>query len=227
MKLYDFSWGPYPQRVTIYLKEKGISDIEIINIEPPLEKKDWPPAFLLKLNPAGSLPVLEVGDGTVIRQSLAILDYFEERLETPTMIGITPAARAATRELVSVFDEATPFFGIWARHGSRLNFGSHKPSREAAVIGAERYAMKLRLAESLIVGGRFLAGETVTLADCVAMALLQFTDKFYGVPLPVDCPKLSAWYARFAKRPSFPHPPYPPAQLSLAYGLQEQTNYML
>ncbi len=30
MKLYDLSWGPWTRRVTIYLKEKNITDFEVI-----------------------------------------------------------------------------------------------------------------------------------------------------------------------------------------------------
>lgn len=227
MKLYDFSWGPYPQRVTTYLKEKNIPDVEVIDLEPPLDKASWPPAFLLALNPAGTLPTLDVGNGSVVRQSLAILEYLEELFPSPNMIGESPADRARTRELVSIFDEATTFFGIWARHGSRLNFGAHKPSAEAAAVGAERFGMKLRLAEKLIDDGAFLAGATVSIADCVAIALLQFTSEFYGVSIPKDCPKLLAWYERFSTRRSMPTPAYPAEQLRTAYGLPEQTGVFI
>ena len=58
MKFYDFPWAPYPLRITIYLREKGLNNVEIIKLEPPIDKLDWPPAFLKELTPAGSLPVL-------------------------------------------------------------------------------------------------------------------------------------------------------------------------
>jgi glutathione S-transferase len=139
------------------------------------------------------------------------------------MTGETATARALTREMIAIFDEATTFFGIWARHGSRLNFAQHKQSADAASIGAERFAMKLRLAEAMMPDGRFLAGDRVTIADCVAMALLQFVDEFYGVKIPINCPRLAGWYQAFSSRPSVPHHDYPAEQLSLAYGLPEQT----
>lgn len=222
MKLHNFPWGLYPRRVTLYLAEKGIVDVERIDIEPDTAA-EWPPPSLRALNPAGTLPVLDVGDGTIIRQSLAILEYLEERYPSPNMIGETPAARAATRELVAVIDEATTHFGIWAHKGSPLFAGREPQSAQAAAAGAEKYAHRLRLLEAMIVGDPFLTGDRVTIADCVAMALLQFVQEFYGVPLPDDCPRLAAWYARFLRRPSVPHHTYPPALLSLAQGLSEQT----
>lgn len=227
MKLYDFPWGPYPLRITIYLAEKGLTGIDVIPLEPPIDKKDWPPPFLKALTPAGSLPVLVVDDGTVVGQSLAILEYLEETQRGPNMLGSTAAMRARTRELVAVFDEAIAFFGLWSRHGSRLNKSIIKESPDAASIGAERYAQKLRIAERMMSESGFLNGEDVTVADCVAMATLQFTREFYGVPIPADCPKLASWYERFAKRPSAPPLRFPSEQLALAHGLPEQTGIFL
>lgn len=224
MKFYNFPWGLYPRRVAIYLAEKGTIEVERIDMEPHLIE-GWPPTFLRALNPAGTLPVLDAGEGVVIRQSLAILEYLEERFPSPNLTGETAAARAATRELVAVFDEATTLFGIWSHKGSRLFATRETPSAEAAAAGAEKYKTKLRLAEAMISSGPFLTGDAVTIADCVAMALLQFVREFYGVPIPAGCPKLAAWYERFLLRPSVPHHAYPSDLLDLAYGLPEQTQY--
>ena len=73
------------------------------------------------------------------------------------MLGETPEQHAQARELVSIFEEATAFFGIWARQGSRLNADRHRTSAEAAEIGAERFASKLRVAETKLIGP-FLSG---------------------------------------------------------------------
>jgi len=222
MKLYNFSWGPYPRRIAIYLAEKGIVGIDHVEVEHPHKPELWPAGFMQKLNPNGSLPVLELDDGSKIRQSLAILEFLEEHFPTPNLIGATPAARARTRELVAVFDEATSFFGIWARQGSRSHIGRFKHSPEAAAIGAEMFASKLRVADKMVVGP-FVAGPDVTIADVVAMALLEFVQGFYGVPIPTDCSRLANWYERFARRPSIPALAYPPEELELAYGLPAQT----
>ena len=54
----------------------------------------------------------------------------------------------------------------------------------------------------MIQDNEFLMGKSVTIADCVAMATLQFTTGSYEVPMPPDCYRLSKWYARFSVRPS-------------------------
>ncbi len=104
MKLYHFSWGLYPRRVTLYLAEKSIRDIQLIEFD-PIDPKTL--TRIRELSPLGTVPVLETGDGLVIRQSLAILEYLEERFPEPNLLGETPAARAATRELMALIDEAS------------------------------------------------------------------------------------------------------------------------
>ena len=109
LKLYNFGWGRYPRRVTIYLAEKGISDIEVVEVEFPHRPELWPEGFLFKLNPAHPLPVLDTGKGVLIDQSIAILGYLEELYPSPNMIGETLEEHAQARELVSIFEEATAF----------------------------------------------------------------------------------------------------------------------
>jgi len=210
----------------LYLAKKAISDIELIEVEFPHQPDRWPEGFLLKLNPAHSLPVLDVGNGVRIGQSIAILEYLEERYPTPNMLGETPEKRALTRELVAILDEATAFFGLWARQGSRVNADRHTPSVEAAKVGAERFASKLRVAEAKFVGP-FITGGTLTIADCVGMALIEFVGQFYGVEVPADCPKLAEWYARLSERETMRPPEYPSQMLSQARGLPEQTQIFL
>lgn len=226
MKLYNFGWGPYPRRITIYLAEKGITDLERVEVEFPHRPELWPEGFLSNLNPAHSLPVLDTGTGALIGQSIAILEYLEERSPNPDMLGATREDRAATREVVSIFDEATAFFGLWARQGSSVNAGRHHQDLGAARFGAERYASKLRVGEAKLVGP-FLNGGSPTIADCVAAALIEFTNQFYGVSLPRDCPKLMDWYARMSERDSMHPAEYPQEMQRIARRLPEDTGIRL
>ena len=133
--------------MTIYLAEKGISDIEVVEVEFPHRPELWPEGFLLKLNPAHSLPVLDTGKGALIGQSIAILEYLRELYPSPNMLGETPEEHAQARELVSIFEEATAFFGIWARQGSRLNADEDTPGALWSHGSIE--ASRLRLAPAM------------------------------------------------------------------------------
>ena len=77
MKLYSLKNGVNPRRVRIFLAEKRVSlPIEEFDMEGAGHKA---PAFLAK-NPLGTLPLLELDDGTLISESVAICRYFEEMI---------------------------------------------------------------------------------------------------------------------------------------------------
>src|SRR3990170_7852307 len=93
MRLYN-SLGPNPRAVRMFLLEKGIDiprvEIDIIggeNRRPPYTDK----------NPGGQMPTLELDDGRVIAETVAICEYLEEKHPRPALIGATPEERAETR----------------------------------------------------------------------------------------------------------------------------------
>ena len=227
IEIFNFSFGPYPQRVNIYLAEKQPRGVAVKLYAEPDRLTNSPPPEIRSLNPMGSFPMLRDADGTVIGQSLAILDYIEDKIPRPNLRGNTPAARAKVNQLVQMFDEALTFFGLWARHGSALGEGAARSSHEVAEICAERYFEQLRLIETLIGDEPFIAGQHVTLADCVAMAMLQYARDFYDVPIPLECAKLQMWFDSFIQRPSAKRPTYPEQQRSKAFGLMKQTGFCL
>ena len=208
MTLYELEWGLYPRRVGIYLAEKGIMDIDRVALD---ISAGWPPPELERLSPLATVPILLTEDGMPIRSSIAILEYLEERFPSPDLLGATPELRALTRELAAVIDEAASQFGIWCHKGSPAFAGREEQSREAATIAADAYYGRLSLLDTLAseTPGVFLAGDEVTIADCIAMATLQFAEKLYGVSLPEGCPALRDWYHTFSRRPSAAAPSYP------------------
>ncbi|MGI4879503.1 MAG: glutathione S-transferase N-terminal domain-containing protein [Janthinobacterium lividum] len=90
MTLYELAWGLYPRRIGIYLAEKGITGIERVVFD---LMAGWPPPELAGLSPLGTVPILRTEDSTLIRSSVAILEYLEERFPSPDMLGETPQAR--------------------------------------------------------------------------------------------------------------------------------------
>lgn len=120
MKLYNFAFGPYPQRVNIYLAEKAPANLEWIILDAPTCKTKWPPDEVAALSLTGSLPIIVDDDGTAVTQSLAILEYIEDTRPEPDMRGPTQAARARIRQLVAVLDEP-PFAAVRSK-GSFVSF---------------------------------------------------------------------------------------------------------
>lgn len=93
MRFYDCATAPSPRRVRIFLAEKGITvPVVQVNLR---EGEHLQPAFR-KINPEATVPALELDDGTVINDAIAICAYFEELHPEPPLIGRTPEERAVT-----------------------------------------------------------------------------------------------------------------------------------
>jgi glutathione S-transferase len=222
MKLYEMEFGVYPRRVTIYLAEKGITDVERHGFD---LAKGWPPQDMPKLSSLGTVPILQIDGNVVIRSSLAILDFFEERFPEPSMIGGTPGDRARTREFVALADEATTMVSFWMRKVSPVFSGREELNLDAGRLASEWYYRRLRQIDMLMTerGGEFLTGDKVTIADCVTYSTMQFSHDLYDIPLPDDAPRLTAWFHRFAARPSAQARPFPAALRSAARELPART----
>ena len=79
---------PFSQRVEILLNLKGITDavtFEVVDITRPRS-----PALLAKTRGTTALPVMELEDGRIIKESLVILRYIEDRYSK------VPVAQART-----------------------------------------------------------------------------------------------------------------------------------
>jgi glutathione S-transferase len=220
MKLYELNWALYPRRIGIYLSEKEITDIDRV----ALDAMDAESIGQLKaVSSLGTVPMLQVDDGLKIRSSIAILEYLEDRYPQPNMIGRSSAEQARTREAVSIADEAALHFGIWAHKGSPVFADMEEQNPITARFGAKAYLKQLERLELILAEnqGPFLTGPEISIADCVAMATVQFAADGYGVPLPERLEHLRAWYGLFQQRPSAECPAYPEPFLARAYGLPD------
>jgi glutathione S-transferase len=200
MKIYDFFGAPNPKKLRVYLAEKGIKiPVEQVDI---VSGQNRQPEFMKK-NPLGGLPVLELDDGSVLTESLAIMEYFEELHPNPPMIGTNPLERARVRRLeriselgvlsnvATIFQNTHPFMA-----------GRLKQSPDAADNARTRLAANLKVLDSEIGSKSFVAGERPTIADCTLLASLDFAD-FAGCPLnSEEFKNVGRWYAAFKQRPS-------------------------
>ena len=92
MKIYDRPLAPNPRRLRIFVAEKGLK----IPYEMVEGNRNRQPEFLAK-NPAGSLPVLELDDGSCIAESVAICRYLEGLHPEPNLLGRDLKSRQSSR----------------------------------------------------------------------------------------------------------------------------------
>lgn len=232
LDLYALRFGPYPRRVLIYIAEKGLVNSNMINVG-----YVDPPNFDAPGKPPGTTPSLRLPDGSLIGQSVSILECFEDICDAPssdwekqlasfskqkTMRGLTAFDRTQTRCAMSLIEEAQVYFSNACHKGTALYAAQGKtPNEEAA-----SYSMEMCRKAPSLVDGYYkhkkqlvgMADAPSTLADCMLFALLQFARNFYGVGLLTkDMENLNMFFERFGKRDSVAVPDdlYPPELVEL------------
>lgn len=91
MKLFDGGRAPNPRRVRIFLAEKGIA-VPLVPVD--MGAMEHRGGDVAARNPLQRLPVLELDDGAVLTESVAICRYFEELQPEPALFGRGALGRA-------------------------------------------------------------------------------------------------------------------------------------
>ena len=202
MKLYVFPVAPNPTKVRLYLAEKAAqgTNIPLEEVTVSLANGEQRSAEHLARNPLGTLPVLELDDGTFVCESLAIIEYVEERFPEPSLFGDTPEARALGRQLERRADLGVLVPVAMIVHSSRSPLG-YPANEKVAAYARERLETRLGHLDRALADGRpFLAGDRVTVADCSMAAGLQF-GRFRGFEFLDAFEHVRRWDAHYRARP--------------------------
>lgn len=200
MKLYDYQAGPNPRRVRIYLAEKGI-EVPLVHTD-IMKREQKTPEFIAK-NPIGSIPVLELDDGTCISESVAICRYFEELYPEPPLFGRTPFEKATIEMWLRrvELNFMVPVGMVWI-HGHPLTARLFKQIPEAADQNRKRVQIGYKLLDDQLGANGFVAGSDYSVVDAVLLASLDFANGLVGVPYPEELGHLKRWHDLVSARPS-------------------------
>lgn len=200
MRLFDGGRVPNARRVRIFLAEKGIS----VPLEPvDLGKKEHREAGYLAKNPLGRVPMLELDDGTILTESVAICRYFEEIQPNPPLFG-TGALGRAQIEMWNRRAELDLYYPVQHafRHTHPGMAGYEVPQiAEWGEANRPRALATMRILDEQLVRHAFIAGDAFSIADITAFVAIEFL-KPAKIPLPDDLANLRRWHAEFAARPS-------------------------
>jgi len=202
MKLYVFPIAPNPTKVRLYLAEKAAAGakIEITEVMVDLREGEQKRTEHLSRNPFGRLPVLEFDDGTHLIESLAIIEYLEERHPDPPMIGRDSLERARVRELERIAELGVLFPVARIIHSTNSPLGL-PPVPEMAAFFRRVLPDALRVLDDRLADGRsFVAGEHSTIADCTLQAAFQFA-RFGNVEIDPAVSNLIRWDREYRERP--------------------------
>ncbi len=192
--------APNPRRVRIYLAEKGITvptkEISIIKGEHKA------PEFTAKYAP-GQLPVLELDDGRIIGESVAICRYFEALHPDPPLFGADALSIAEIDMWIRrvEFTLMNPVGQVWM-HTHPFTARVVVPQyTEFGESNRPKALSAMRRFDEVLNDRPFLVGDGYSVADIILLTTIDFAN-FIGLPMPDDVPALSDWYARVSARPS-------------------------
>lgn len=184
----------------MFLAEKNVA---YDTIEVPIAASAHQTPEFRKKNPLALLPVLELGDGRVLRESMAICRYVEELHPEPNLFGADPWERAQVEmwnrhaELELLFPIAQVF-----RNTHSFWIGRIKQVPEFGAVMRELVAERLEWFERELATRPYVAGDRFTVADITAMCAIDF-GKPSDIRIKAEThPNLAAWYQRVAGRPS-------------------------
>jgi glutathione S-transferase len=200
VRLYDGGRAPNPRRVRVFLKEKGIS-VPIVHVD--LGAMEHKSERFTAVNPLQRVPALELDDGTIITESIAICRYFEALQPEPALFG-TSARDIALIEMWQRRIELHLLGGVQQvfRH---LHPGM--AGHEVPQVTAWGEANKPRVLEFLGIldrelgGRRFAAGDRYSVADITGLIALDFM-RAAKLSVPPEFTHVGRWHVELAARPS-------------------------
>ena len=200
MKLYDGGRAPNPRRVKVFLAEKGISvPTEQVDLGRMAHKA---PGYTA-INPLQRVPALVLDDGTVLCESIAICQYFEQLHPEPPLFGVGPKDMA----LVEMWERRLEFHLLGPI--SHVFRNSHPAMKDMEVpqVAAWADANKPRVMDFLTLldrelkDRRYIAGDRYTVADITGMIAVDFM-KPAKLAVPDALADLKRWHGEVSARPS-------------------------
>jgi glutathione S-transferase len=187
--------SPYVRKVMIAIWEMGLQD-QVRTVR-TVAGGTTPHMELMKINPVGKIPTLELPDGTAIYDSPVIIEYLDTLHDGPRLYPVAwPERLIALRRHAlgqGMLDSALPLLGEGFRPPERQS-EPHKALWRAKLVACVQ-ALEPE-AEALTTSG-FTIGH---LAIGVALAYLDF--RFASLSWRDGHPKLAAWHETFNARPS-------------------------
>ena len=147
--------------------------------------------------------MLELDDGTILSESIAICRYFEEMVPEPPLFGRSTLERAKVEmwnrrmelelllPMVDVFVHCHPF---WI--GKREQMPAWGEARRKLLVE------RMRWLDRELEGRAFIGIDRYNVADITAQVALLTARSVAQLPIPEDHKNLSRWWASVTKRPT-------------------------
>tara|TARA_X000000368_G_C22993834_1_gene695653 strand:+ start:561 stop:1172 length:612 start_codon:yes stop_codon:yes gene_type:complete len=201
MKLYSSKLAPSPLKVLIFLAEKKIKDVEIINLN--LGELEHKKPEYMAIAPNSRVPALKLDDGSIILETTAICRYLESIYPEPNMFGENPMEIALIEMWYSrvTYELATPLahgFRHTHPHMSEMEDQNQEFGLSQRNIGIKA----LNNFNEIIASKEFIAGDKFSYADIQMAVNLNFLVRLNRLDLK-DYKNLNDYVIKVFARPSF------------------------
>ena len=203
MKLYVAPRAPNPRRVTLFIAEKGIQGIELVNVDLGA-KEHFAEAYRAK-SPLSKVPVLQLDDGRYLSESRAICTYLEGRFPQPNLMGEGYEEQA----FIERADRQAElyFFGAVANCIRHTHPGlaplEVRQFAEYGLAQGDKVRELARWFDGELSRQPYVAGARFTIADITLLCALDFARGLMKYrPADEGLVHLQAWRERMAERPA-------------------------
>jgi len=202
MKLYVSPGAPSPRRVMMFMVEKNITGIDLVNVD--LNAQEHMGEAYRAKSPLAKVPALELDDGRVLTETRAICTFLEGLYPEPNLMGVDAEERAFI-EMADRRAELYLLAGI-ANTVRHTHPGLAPLERPQFPDFGHSQAQKVREValwfDHMLERQPWIAGERFTIADITAFCAIEFAKLMKFVPGREGMPALQAWRDRVAERPS-------------------------
>jgi len=200
MRLFDGGKAPNPRRVRVFLAEKGI-EVPLAPVDMGAMGHRAPE--VADRNPLRRLPVLELDDGTVITESVAICRYFEEVQPEPPLFGTGAVGRAKVEEWQRRIELylMTPVAHAFRHIHPAMKEWEVPQIAEWGEANKPKALEFLSLLDRELAEREFAAGDSYSIADVTGLIAVDFM-KLARLSVPEDLANVRRWHAALAARPS-------------------------
>jgi len=200
---------PNPQRLRLFLHEKGIADQfeeRIYDMSPVGEQRQWPH---LKMNPWGETPTLQLADGSYLAETAAIVRYLDQSYPGRRIMGFDPLQQGLDTmwenriwvhilyRIVTMFHVLHNGLGPKLELTSNHAWGEH--CRKEALAHAGLVNQHLSDGREWILGGDEPTFADITMATAIAFSKFPVN----ATPLDERFEHVDAFWQRWQLRPSF------------------------
>lgn len=202
MKLYVAPGAPNPRRVMMFMVEKGISGIDLVNVD--LNAQEHKGEAYRAKNPLAKVPALELDDGRVLTETRAICTYLEGLYPEPNLMG----ADSEERAFIEMADRRVEHYllaGIanTVRHTHPGLAPLEQPQfPEFGLSQAQKTREIAAWFDHLLERQPWMAGDRFTIADITAFCAIEFAKLMKFNPGKEGMPALQAWRDRVNARAS-------------------------